>query len=174
MTLSVPEGSAYQETATKLAKRHDNISLEVLESNVSDEELVNGVANGELAASIVDSNMLDALLEEDGEAVAGPVANRKRRIAWAVRPDSSELLDQINQYITSERVITSVDSEEERDWAEIREKGVLRVITSNNPASYFMWRGELMGFDYDLIKDFAKQHRLRVRVVVHDLSLIHI
>ena len=112
--------------------------------------------------------MLDALLEEDGEAVAGPVANRKRRIAWAVRPDSSELLDQINQYITSERVITSVDSEEERDWAEIREKGVLRVITSNNPASYFMWRGELMGFDYDLIKDFAKQHRLRVRVVVHD------
>ena len=101
----------------------DNISLEVLESNVSDEELVNGVANGELAASIVDSNMLDALLEEDGEAVAGPVVNRKRRIAWAVRPDSSELLDQINQYITSERVITSVDSEEERDWAEIREKG---------------------------------------------------
>ena len=168
VTLSVPEGSAYQETATKLAKRHDNISLEVLESNVSDEELVNGVANGELAASIVDSNMLDALLEEDGEAVAGPVANRKRRIAWAVRPDSSELLDQINQYITSERVITSVDSEEERDWAAIREKGVLRVITSNNPASYFMWRGELMGFDYDLIKDFAKQHRLRVRVVVHD------
>ena len=168
VTLSVPEGSAYQETATKLAKRHDNISLEVLESNVSDEELVNGVANGELAASIVDSNMLNALLEEDGEAVAGPVANRKRRIAWAVRPDSSELLDQINQYITSERVITSVDSEEERDWAEIREKGVLRVITSNNPASYFMWRGELMGFDYDLIKDFAKQHRLRVRVVVHD------
>ncbi len=75
--------------------------------------------------------------------------NRKRRIAWAVRQDSTELLDRINQYITSERVISSVKEQEKRDWSAIKEHGVLRVITSNNPASYFMWRGELMGFDYD-------------------------
>jgi len=171
LSVSVPDGSAYQETAIKLAKRHPDLSVEVLDGNMSDEALVTGVAKGELAASIVDSNMLHALLEEGGEAVAGPVVNRKRRIAWAVRPDSTELLDQINQYITSERVITSEASEEARDWEAIQEHGVLRVITSNNPASYFMWRGELMGFDYDLIKDFAKQHRLRVRVVVRETPL---
>ena len=168
LSVSVPDGSAYQETAIKLAKRHPDLSVEVLDGNMSDEALVNGVANGEFAASIVDSNMLDVLLDEDGEAVAGPVLNRKRRIAWAVRPSSTELLNQINQYITSERIITSDGSAEARDWEAIGERGVLRVITSNNPASYFMWRGELMGFDYDLIKDFAKQHRLRVRVVVRD------
>ncbi|MAC15809.1 MAG: ABC transporter substrate-binding protein [Alcanivorax sp.] len=168
LTISVPEGTSYQETAEKLARRHDNISVDILDANLSDEELVEGVESGELAATIIDSNMLDVLISPDGEAAIGPVVNRKRRIAWAVRQDSTELLDRINQYITSERVISSVKEQEKRDWSAIKEHGVLRVITSNNPASYFMWRGELMGFDYDLINDFAKKHRLRVSVVVRD------
>ncbi|MCK0152240.1 transporter substrate-binding domain-containing protein [Alcanivorax sp. S6407] len=171
LVISVPAGTAYQETAEKLARRHEHVSVEVMDSNLSDEELVAAVASGELAATIVDSNMLDILLDNQdvsNAAVAGPVVNRKRRIAWAVRKDSAELLDKINQYITSERVITSVDQPELRDWEAIQKKGVLRVITSNNPASYFMWRGELMGFDYELIRHFAKQHRLRVSVKVKE------
>ena len=171
LRISVPAGTAYQETAEKLARRHDHLSVEVMESSLSDEELVAAVESGELSATIVDSNMLDLLLDSQNASsavVAGPVVNRKRRIAWAVRKDSAELLDQINQYITSERVITSIDEPELRDWKAITEKGVLRVITSNNPASYFMWRGELMGFDYDLIRHFAKQNNLRVSVKVED------
>lgn len=171
LVISVPEGTAYQETAQNLAKRHEQISVEVMDSKLSDEELVAAVASGELASTIIDSNMLEVLLEDQepaGSAVEGPVVNRKRRIAWAVRQDSTELLEHINQFITSERVITSVDKPELRDWSAIKEKGVLRVITSNNPASYFMWRGELMGFDYELIRHFAKQHHLRVSVKVKD------
>ncbi|MED5239196.1 MAG: transporter substrate-binding domain-containing protein [Pseudomonadota bacterium] len=171
LVISVPEGTAYLETAEKLARRHEHVSVEVLHDDLSDEELVQAVATGELEATIIDSNMLSILLDSndaDSPVAAGPVVNRKRRIAWAVRKNSSELLDRINQYITSERVITSVDDPELRDWAAIKESGVLRVITSNNPASYFMWRGELMGFDYDLIRHFAKQHHLRVSVRVEE------
>ena len=168
LVISVPEGSAYQETAEKLAKRHAHVQVEVVDSNLSDEELVQAVESGELASTIIDSNMLDILLTEEGDVVAGPVVNRKRRIAWAVRPSSEQLLAEINQYITSERVTSSVAEPETRDWEAIRKHGVLRVITSNNPASYFMWRGELMGFDYDLMKNFAKQHKLRLSVVVRD------
>lgn len=168
LTIAVPEGTAYQETAEKLARRHDGVRIDVVDAELSDEELVEAVEAGELEATIVDSNMLDLLLSPDSGVAAGPVVNRKRRIAWAVRQDSAELLDRINQFITSERVISSVKKQVKRDWAEIRKQGVLRVITSNNPASYFMWRGELMGFDYDLISDFAKKHRLRVSVVVRD------
>ena len=168
LTISVPEGTSYQETAERLARRYDNISVEILDADLSDEELVEGVESGDLGATIIDSNMLDILISPDADAAIGPVVNRKRRIAWAVRQDSTELLDRINQFITSERVMSSVKVQEKRDWSAIKEQGVLRVITSNNPASYFMWRGELMGFDYDLINDFAKKHRLRVSVVVRD------
>lgn len=171
LVISVPEGTAYQETAEKLARRHEHVSVEVLDGSMSDEELVAAVESGELSATIIDSNMLGLLLgENEGAktAVEGPVVNRKRRIAWAVRKGSEELLDHMNQYITSERVMTSVDEPELRDWAAIKSRGVLRVITSNNPASYFMWRGELMGFDYELIKHFAKTHHLRVSVRVEE------
>lgn len=168
LVISVPQGSAYQETAEKLAKRHSHVQIEVLDGNLSDEDLVQSVESGELASTIIDSNMLDILLTEGGEVVAGPVVNRKRRIAWAVRPSSEQLLAEINQYITSERVTSSLAQPVTRDWEAIRKNSVLRVITSNNPASYFMWRGELMGFDYDLIKNFAKQHKLRLSVVVRD------
>ena len=168
LTISVPEGTSYQETASKLASRHEHVDIEIIDGDLSDEELVEAVESGELAATIVDNNMLDNLITPDSQVAEGPVVNRKRRIAWAVRKDSTALLDEINQYITSERVITSVDTHDRRDWATIKKKGVLRVITSNNPASYFIWRGELMGFDYDLMKNFAKKHRLRVSVVVRE------
>ena len=36
----------------------------------------------------------------------------------------------------------------------------------NTAASYYLWRGELMGFEYELAKRFAKQHKLRLEVVV--------
>ncbi|EKF73009.1 ligand-binding/transglycosylase domain-containing protein [Alcanivorax hongdengensis A-11-3] len=168
LTLSVPAGTAYLETARKLVRRHDNLTLEVLHDSISDEELVEAVASGELAATIVDGNMLDAMLMNRDDVAAGPVVNRKRRIAWAVRPDSKELLEQINQFIIREQVHASQPKAALRDWKAIKQSGVLRVITSNNPASYFIWRGELMGFDYDLIKDFAKQQGLRLSMVVRD------
>ena len=45
---------------------------------------------------------------------------------------------------------------------------MLRVLLRNNAASYFLYRGELMGFQYELAKQFAKQHRLRLEVLVPD------
>lgn len=166
-TLSVPAGAAYEETAEKLAARHPDLTVNIIQEDLSDAQLVDGVASGRFAASIVDDNMLASLIQDRNDVVAGPVVNRKRRIAWAVRPDNPKLLATINNHITSERVVTSSQNKKEkRDWQAIKEDGVLRVITSNNPASYFMWRGELMGFDYDLIRHFAKKHGLRVSVVV--------
>jgi len=166
--IAVPEGTAYQETAEALAERHDTVSVEAVEAGLSDVELLEGVASGLYQAAIVDSNALDGLLRTFDQVRKGPVVNPRRRIAWAVRSDNPELRAAVNEFLVSHRVRTSVRSEERRDWAAIKKDGVLRVITSNNPASYFLWRGELMGFDYDLIRHFARQHDLRVRMVVRD------
>lgn len=168
VVISVPEGTAYEDTANKLIKRYSNLSVEVLPAQTSNEELVQGVRNGTLQAAIVDDNLLAMLLAEKDQAAEGPLVNRKRRIAWAVRKNNPDLLEQINEFITHERIAATQRGPEQRDWNTIRKQGVLRVITSNNPASYFMWRGEVMGFDYELIRNFAKQHRLRVSVVVRD------
>ena len=54
------------------------------------------------------------------------------------------------------------------DLAEIRARGSLRVLLRNNATSYFLYKGIQQGFDYELLKEFAKQHQLRIDTVVPD------
>lgn len=61
----------------------------------------------------------------------------------------------------------------ERDFEDILAGDTLVVLMSSNSTSYFVYRGEPMGFEYDLIRDFADAHELvlRVRLVNHPDSL---
>lgn len=53
-----------------------------------------------------------------------------------------------------------------RDWNEIKTEGVLRAITMQNSTSYFIYRGEEMGCEYELIKQFADKHNLQLQIIV--------
>jgi len=58
-----------------------------------------------------------------------------------------------------------------RDWDEIRSDSVLTIIAENSPASYFVYRGRNMGYEYELLYEFAKDNDLRLQVVmVHNLD----
>lgn len=52
-----------------------------------------------------------------------------------------------------------------RSWSEIKDSGVLRVITMYNPTSYFIYRNNEMGYEYDLAKQFADYHGLKMEIV---------
>ena len=53
-----------------------------------------------------------------------------------------------------------------RDWDEIQTEGVLRAITMSNSTSYFIYRGEEMGCEYELIKQFADENNLQLEIVL--------
>ncbi|MBF0275798.1 MAG: membrane-bound lytic murein transglycosylase MltF [Nitrospinae bacterium] len=54
-----------------------------------------------------------------------------------------------------------------QDYMEIlSRKGTLTVVTRNNNFCYYSYRGEEMGFEYDLIHEFAKRNNLKIHVVV--------
>ena len=54
----------------------------------------------------------------------------------------------------------------ERDLAEIRSGGTLRMIAFYNLRSYFVHKGGQAGFDYELVARFAKERDLTLEVVV--------
>lgn len=58
-----------------------------------------------------------------------------------------------------------------RDWKEIKSDSVLNVLAENSPASYFIYRGRNMGYEYELLYEFTKDQNLRLQVtMVNDLD----
>lgn len=62
------------------------------------------------------------------------------------------------------------------DWEEIRRDSVITILAENSPASYFVYRGRNMGYEYELLYQFAKDMNIRLQVkMVHDLdTMIHL
>ncbi len=54
----------------------------------------------------------------------------------------------------------------ERDLAQIKKDGVLKAITLYSSTSYFIYRGQPMGFDYELLTRFAKHLGLKLEIVI--------
>lgn len=52
-----------------------------------------------------------------------------------------------------------------RDLNEIKKDGILRAITIFSSTSYFLYKGELMGFDYELLESLAKSLGLTLDIV---------
>ncbi len=168
--VAVRRGSAYAETLKEDTEQAYKVTL--LDGAVANSTLLAAVAAGEYQATVMDSNLAEALLLNYPQLTASDQLESSRDIAWAVRLNATELRRELNEFLTAELVLAGQNSSKSiRDWEDILESGTLRVLTRNNPASYFIWRGELMGFDYDLLKKFARDHKLRLSMVVPNADM---
>ncbi|MDR4988260.1 MAG: transporter substrate-binding domain-containing protein [Bacteroidales bacterium] len=52
------------------------------------------------------------------------------------------------------------------DLPEIRERGELVAITSYSPISYFIYRGQVMGYEYELLQLYGEYLDLPVRIIL--------
>lgn len=53
-----------------------------------------------------------------------------------------------------------------RDLAEIRDRGQLVVLAPYNSTTYFLYRGEPLGYEYELLDAFARENNLALKMVV--------
>src|SRR5258706_2466818 len=54
----------------------------------------------------------------------------------------------------------------DRDLADIKRSGTLTVLAPYNSTSYFIYRGEPLGYEYELLQSFAKAQGLELKMVV--------
>ncbi len=168
-SLTVPEGTAYLQSLKDLEKKHQiNFHVNPVSSSTSDNDLLSAIDSGDSTATVLDSDIAKNLLLDYPNLHIAYTIKKHRPIAWATRKSSPQLLNQLNEFLISHHLQAGANQQQQRDWATIKQQGRLRMLTLNNPASYFMWRGELVGFDLDLIKKFSKQHGLHVSVILKD------
>lgn len=58
------------------------------------------------------------------------------------------------------------DSANSYDFPEVKEKGVLTAVTLYSSTSYFQYKMQPMGYEYELIKDFAKSQGLQLEIKI--------
>jgi len=160
------KASSYWETISKLAKKYPKINMQEVPAPRSIIEILDGVANNDFDVTVADSNLINAILPVQPKLKIAFDVSKERPIAWAVRPEASQLLQEINRFITAENLTTKQQTIYKDDLAEIKKRKVLRVLTRNNAATYFLWRGELMGFEYELARRFAKRLGVRLEMIV--------
>lgn len=61
---------------------------------------------------------------------------------------------------------SSKDGNNINDFEEVKKKGELTILTLNSSTSYFMYKEEQMGYDYDIAQDFCNHYGLSLNVKV--------
>ncbi len=164
--LAVQKGTSFWITAEKLQAEFTGLKIKTLAGEMSHDEVFDFISQNPEYLTLADSNVIATLeaYREDLNA-SGPLAN-KRPTAWAVRPGNTQLLTLLNQFIQIEKLTRPRKVDSITDWPDIKERKHLRVALRNNSATYFLWRGKLLGFDYELLESFAKKHKLMLDIVV--------
>lgn len=58
-----------------------------------------------------------------------------------------------------------------RDWDEIENEEELTILAENSPASFFIYKGKNMGYEYELLHEFAKDMDIKLQIkMMHNLD----
>ncbi len=159
------KGTSYIDSLKKLQSLVPSVSMAPAPDGVDTETLMHKVAVGEYQLSISDTNYTLSFLTYRNDIRVIYTFPDKQQTAWALRPGAGALLMIVNNVI-SENLQEYESRTSKGDLPEIKRRKILRVITRNNPVCYFIHRGRIMGFEYDLATRFAMQNGLNLIMIV--------
>ncbi|NCF81885.1 MAG: transporter substrate-binding domain-containing protein [Proteobacteria bacterium] len=162
----VRERSSFSDLIKEFRRQHTGIELRLLPEHIPANAILSGVSSGEYDIAAVDISLLEGQPDRwpDLKVVDGLI--RDSIIAWGVNPEAPELLEALNSFLGREQLKKQSQLVYKDDLSGIKNRQVLRVLTRNNAATYFVWRGQFLGFEYELMKRFADSHGLHLEMVV--------
>lgn len=164
-TVTVRASSAYAATLKALAPKV-SVAIKPASELLDTFALIQAVGRGEEKVTIADSDILQAALQfESGVKVAADLTD-KDPIAWAVRKNAPQLKSAIDSFIMEKSLTEHQNDIYKADLEEIKKRKVLRVLTRNSSTTFFIYRGEQLGFEYELARELAKHLDVRLEIIV--------
>ena len=164
--IAIRERSSFWHIAQRARRSHPDIQVRLVSETTPPDRMLRALAAGELDTAVVDID--DRIRVEDSWPTLRivPQPTGTDVMAWAVRRNAPVLLEELDRFLKISQLSRLAYAERYGDLVEVKERGVLRVITRNNAVTFFLWRGEQMGFEFELLREFARRHKLHVEVVV--------
>jgi len=164
--IHIRPSSSFWATVRALRERQPDVIVEALPEDLETEEILHRVAAGVYDLTVADSNLVEACLGYNLNIEPWMDLTGDRVIGFAVRPDSEQLLSAVDRFLNSIQLQAPSRARYTDDLDGIGKRRVLRVLTRNHASTYFVWRGRLRGFEYELAGEFARKHGLRLEMVV--------
>ena len=164
--VTLPIGSAYIDS---VKKQFPHWQINIIAEHVSSQQMADSIVLGTAKYSVIDGFALETLKQYRDDIQSVFTLPKAINLAWAVNLDNQSLLQVLNEFISVYHVMQVVEPERKIDFKKLRQdKLPLRVITRNSPEPYFVWRGELLGFEYELMRKFADINKVKLVIVVAD------
>ncbi|MDD5676387.1 MAG: transporter substrate-binding domain-containing protein [Kiritimatiellae bacterium] len=167
-TLAVQKETAQWDTAQALNRRYPEIRLQVLPETLPADAILDALAAGKLDLVLTDDHSLGIARQYRSDFKSVLDLGIERGLVWGARPGNVQLLAALNSYLKQAPLAARNAAVYREDWPQIKKRKILRMITVNTAATYFLWKGELKGFEYEMAGRFAKQNGLQLEVIVAD------
>jgi len=163
--LAVQESSPFARTARALADAIDGLELEIAPETLAPLDVIAEVAEGTYDLAVTSDRWLDIALQYRDDVVSALQLDDSIRLTAAVRAGAQQLRKAVDLYLIDALIAGDTASGTAGDLAEIKSRKVMRVALENGPG-YFTDRGQLRGFEYELVKRFADRLDVSIQVVV--------
>jgi len=168
LEISVRESSAYYENLVLLQQQVPGLRINTVPETMATELIVDGVSRGEFAATVCDDNLWHAI-EKAHDDLSAPLALAENQpVVLLMRPEDGELKKTVDEVLFAHQIKGEREDRFSDDLDGLKRRGRLRMITRNNALTYFIHRGVQVGFEYELMKEFASRHGLQLEIVIPD------
>jgi len=165
-SIAVQAGTSFVDKAGKLQETYPGLKIAPLKSTLTRDEILDMVAEGKINMTIFDKNLLEDYLAYRSDVKGSLYVGKEKPLAWALRPNCHVLKEKLDRFLTIATFQRAHREREKLDLPGIKKRKIIRMITSNSAASYFLYKGKLVGFEYKMALEFAKRHRLVLEVIV--------
>jgi len=164
--IALKKSSPVWPVINELAASNPTTGLVVIPESLSQEQIMARVASGQYDLTIADSDFLRNYLPQHPElSVAYNMAGGEPK-AWAVNAGAEKLQVALNQFLNKNHLEFNIAQGHLDDLPRMLERKILRLITYKSPVNYYFSNGRFHGFEYELIRKFAKAYKMRVDVVL--------